>query len=192
MIFTLLIQDAISFATKVHELDTKTKRKGKDIPYITHPLAVGLILARVSSEDNIIAAGILHDTIEDCEPYGSVTKKLLAQQFNPDVARMVNDVTEQDKSLPWLERKLQALEHIKHMNKDSLLVKSADVLHNLSELNEDLTKDGAAVFEKFNASKADTLTRYDKLIPEIAKAWAKNPLLDDLHEQAKKLVELTS
>jgi len=45
---------------------------------------------------------------------------------------MVNDVTEQDKGLPWVDRKMAAFNHINDMKKDSLLVKSADVLHNLS------------------------------------------------------------
>src|SRR3989344_1465579 len=169
MIYTLLIQKAVSFATKVHELDIKKKRKGKDIPYITHPITVGLILTRVTKDENIIAAGILHDTIEDCEPYGSVTKEMLAREFNSKVATMVDDVTEQDKTLPWMERKMAALEHIKTMPHDSVLVKSADVLHNLSELNDDLVKNGQSVFEKFNASKEDILRRYERLIPEIKK-----------------------
>ena len=180
MIYTLLIQKAVSFATKVHELDIKKKRKGKDIPYITHPITVGLILTRVTKDENIIAAGILHDTIEDCEPYGSVTKEMLAREFNSKVATMVDDVTEQDKTLPWMERKMAALEHIKTMPHDSVLVKSADVLHNLSELNDDLVKNGQSVFEKFNASKEDTLLRYQRLIPEIKNTWSENPLLEDL------------
>lgn len=180
MIYTPLIHKAVALAIKVHELDVKKKRKGTDIPYITHPLVVGMILAMVTKDEKIIAAGILHDTIEDCEPYGSITREMLAKEFNSDVARMVDDVTEQDKTLPWMERKMAALEHIKNMPHDSLLVKSADVLHNLSELNDDLDKHGLSVFEKFNASKEDTLLRYERLIPEIRNAWRESPLLADL------------
>src|SRR3989338_8965246 len=98
MIYTPLIQKAISFAIEIHK---SKKRKGKDIPYITHPLSVAMILARVSKDENVIVAGILHDTIEDCVPYGSVTKKVIEKEFNREVARMVDDVTEKDKTLPW-------------------------------------------------------------------------------------------
>jgi len=49
------------------------------------------------------------------------------------VAKMVEDVTEKDKSKPWFERKMEALKHVKVMDNDSLLLKSADILHNLSE-----------------------------------------------------------
>jgi len=81
MVYTKIIQKAITFAIKIHELDIKKRRKGTEIPYVTHPLTVGLTLARVTSDENIIAAGLLHDTIEDCEPYGSMTKELLARNL---------------------------------------------------------------------------------------------------------------
>jgi len=179
MTLTALIHKSITFATKVHRTQ---KRKGKEIPYITHPLTVALILSRVTDDENVICAGILHDTIEDCEPYGSVTKELLEKEFNGEIAQMVDDVTEQNKTLPWKERKMKALSHIKDMDHDSLLVKSADVLHNLVDLLEDVKIDGDKVFSKFNASKADTIKRYSKLIPEIRKVWNANPLMDDLED----------
>jgi (p)ppGpp synthase/HD superfamily hydrolase len=187
MIFTPLIQKAITFATTVHAGQT---RKGKKTPYITHPLSVALILSRVSHNQNIITAGILHDTIEDCEPEGSVTKEIIEKEFNPSIARMVSDVTEEDKSLPWLERKMAALKHLKKMQPDSQLVKSADVLHNLTDLVEDLKKDGDKIWERFNATKEDTLMRYDAIIPEIKRVWPKNPLIQDLlsaHQTLKRI-----
>jgi len=130
-----LLNEAVNFAASVHRTQ---KRKGSDVPYITHPLAVSLILSRVSKDDNVIIAGILHDTIEDCEPYGSITKNLIEKKFNPEIAAIVDDLTEQDKTLPWAIRKLAAFTHIKSMSHESLLVKSADVLHNLLSLNDDI------------------------------------------------------
>lgn len=183
------IAKAIEFATDIHMTQ---KRKGTDVPYITHPLAVSKLLSIVTNDENIIIAGILHDTLEDCVPYGSVTKETLAREFNTDVARMVDDVTEQDKTLPWADRKLAAFKHIQAMPHDSLLVKSADVLHNLSSLNEDLEKDGEKVFGKFNASKADTVERYKKLIPEFRKSWDGNPLMKDLEYELERLLSLSA
>ncbi len=191
MIYTTFIHKAIQFAIQTHELDVKQRRKGTDVPYVTHPLAVGIILSRVTDDENIIAAGILHDTIEDCEPYGTITKEMIKQTFNSEVARMVDDVTEQDKALPWMERKLSAFEHIKHMTHGSLLVKSADVLHNLTELNDDIATNGTSVFSKFNASQEDTIQRYQKLIPEIQNTWIENPLCDDLHIALETLIKVT-
>lgn len=172
------ILKAINFATRVHKGQI---RKGKpDVPYITHPLAVGLILSKIGADEDTIVAGILHDTIEDCESYGSITKEIIEHEFGREVAEMVNDVTEQDKTLSWAERKQKALEHIPHMNHGSLLVKSADQLHNITDKIEDYKKEGVEMFKKFNASKEKQLERYKKLIPAIEKSWPDNPLLPDL------------
>lgn len=181
------IAKAIEFATSVHKTQ---KRKGKDVPYITHPLAVSKLLSSVTDDENIITAGILHDTIEDCTPYGSMTKETLAREFNADVARMVNDVTEQDKTLPWAIRKAAALAHIPHMQHDALLVKTADVLQNLSDLIADIRTDGIEVFKKFNASKEDTIARYKKLEETFSRVWPENPLLSDLRHVMKEFLWL--
>src|SRR3989344_98403 len=71
------IRDALRFALETHEIHQKQKRKGKDVPYITHPLTVGLILARAGAWPHIIAGGILHDTIEDSVPEHKVTYEIL-------------------------------------------------------------------------------------------------------------------
>lgn len=181
MVYTPKIQKAISTAITAHQ---GQKRKGKEIPYIIHPLSVGLILAKTGASEDIIVAGILHDTIEDTE----LTKEDLETEFGIDVSNIVNDVTEQDKSLPWEERKRLALEHIKHMQKDSILVKSADVLHNMIDQISDYEKEGDKMFLRFNAPKEKQLLRYTKLIHEIKEAWSENPLLVDLETSMKTLI----
>src|SRR4051812_838752 len=108
---------AISFATIAH---TGQTRKGKPhVPYITHPLSVGILLAQSGAKEDVIIAGILHDTIEDTD----ITYDQLEKVFGKVVAEMVNDVTEQDRTLPWAERKRLALEHVALMKKGSLQVK---------------------------------------------------------------------
>src|ERR1700686_3915962 len=128
MIFTPKIRKAIAFSVMTHEvLYPKQKRKGKDIPYITHPLTVGLILARANAGEDVIVAGILHDTIEDSIDKKKVTRGMLVERFSKNVADLVDSVTEQRKDLEWEPRKHEALEHIKIFSRDSLLVKSADI-----------------------------------------------------------------
>ncbi len=133
MIYTKKIQKAIRFAIKTHEGFQKQKRRGKDIPYIVHPLTAGLILSLAGGSEDLIIAGILHDTIEDSVVEKKVTKELLTEKFNDNVAQLVDSVTEQDKSLPWEERKNAATEHIRTFSNDSVLLKSADVIANTSE-----------------------------------------------------------
>lgn len=186
MFYTPKIQKAIRFATKVH---INQKRKGKEDPYIIHPLSVGLILSRAGADEDIVVAGILHDTIEDSDPYGSITFQTIEKEFGANIARMVNDVTEQDKNLSWAERKKAALEHMKEMEQDSLLLKSADVLHNFSDLLQDIEEKGDVAYEKFSGSKEEVNKRFQDLLSEFERLCPANPLLPEIAEKVNKITE---
>ena len=108
MIYTSKIKKAIKFATKTHEVYQKQKRKGKDIAYITHPLTVGIILSQAKASEDVIVAGILHDTIEDSTDEKKVTIEMIEERFGKETSNLVLSVTETDKSLSWEERKKQA------------------------------------------------------------------------------------
>lgn len=180
MIYTTLIKKAISFSTQVHEIDQKQKRKGKDIAYIVHPLSVGLILSLAGASEEIIVAGILHDTLEDSITKKKITKKMLAKEFNKEIADLVVSVTEENKQLPWDVRKQEALEHIKSFSHGSLLIKSADILNNASELLEDYEKNGETVFDRFNTQKEKIIKNLIRAINAILTRWKENPLAKDL------------
>lgn len=153
MKYTLKMQKAIRYAIKVHEEDEKQKRKGKDIPYITHPLTVGIILAAAGASEDVVIAGLLHDTLEDSRKENKITKEMLREEFGQNVSDLVLSVTEQNKALSWKERKAIALEHIKVFSNDSILLKSADTISNLTETFFDYEKDGEIIFSKFNSDK---------------------------------------
>jgi len=167
-------REAIRFAIKTHEVYQKQKRKGKDIPYITHPLSVGLVLAMARANNYVIVAGILHDTIEDSISEKKVTKQMLEDRFGSHVAQIVDEVSEQDKSKPWFERKLEAIAHIKTMSLNALWVKTADTICNLSELVDDFNKDGADIFSRFNApTPTDFLTMNQQVVHALIERWKK-------------------
>lgn len=184
---TWKIQKAIKFAIKTHEVYEKQKRKGKDIAYITHPLTVGILLATVNASENVIVAGILHDTVEDSKDEKKVTPKMITERFGKEVSKLVMSVTEQNKKLSWEVRKKEALKHIKKFSYESLLLKSADILSNDTELVEDYKKDGEQIFERFKASKEDKLKSELKAITAILTRWKQNPLGDDLKYLAGEL-----
>lgn len=181
MIYTEKIQHAIRFAIKTHEVYQKQKRKGKDVPYIVHPLTVGLILASAGANEDLIIAGILHDTIEDSIDEKKVTKEMIVDRFGENVYKLVLSVTEQNKKLSWEERKAEALEHIKTFSNDSLLLKSADIVANVSEIIDDYKKVGDEMFKRFNAPKEKILKTQIDAMEAIIGRWKENPLFDDLN-----------
>jgi len=190
MNYTSKIQKAIKFATKTHDLYQKQMRKGKNIAYITHPLTVGIILALVDSPEEVIVAGILHDTIEDSIAAKKVTVEMLTERFGSQVADLVLSVTEADKSLSWDERKQAALEHMKNYSQESLLIKSADIISNMSETLDDYLRYGEEVFARFNAPKEKVINHQLKMINAIVNLWPENPLAPDLSRLADGLKSL--
>ncbi len=190
-VLTDAMRRAIAFSIEVHELDGRQKRKGKDVPYITHPLIVGTILARVGAREAVVIAGILHDTVEDSIPEKKVTPEMLAERFGDEVARLVMDVTEKDKSLPWEDRKIAARADIQDFSHDALLVKSADVISNVSELADDYDSDGAQVLDRFDVSGDRVAGNYLNVIRTLLARWPENPLAGDLHVLADRLSGLS-
>jgi Guanosine polyphosphate pyrophosphohydrolases/synthetases len=93
----LEIQRAIIFATMKHR---EQKRKGTDIPYIVHPMECMQILSACGCPDNVIIAGILHDTLEDTD----TTPQEILENFGKDVLEIVQNESE-DKSKTWKEKK---------------------------------------------------------------------------------------
>lgn len=190
MIFTSRIQKAIKFSIKTHEIYQQQKRKGKNIPYIVHPISVALILARASASEDVVIAGLLHDTIEDSITEKKVTREMINDRFGEYVTKLVESVTEKDKSLSWEIRKQQAIDHVDHFSYDSLLLKSADVINNDTELLVDYEKEGDSIFERFNAPKEKFLKYKLNLIEKILSKWFENPLREDLKEIYTRLKQI--
>jgi GTP pyrophosphokinase len=80
-----LLTHAFEYASKNHSL--QVRRSGE--PYILHPLAVATILTELQMNDNVLAAALLHDVIEDC----GVTVEDLTTEFGPEIAQLVDGVT---------------------------------------------------------------------------------------------------
>ena len=187
MVYTLKINNAIKFAIKTHEIYQKQARKGKNVAYITHPLTVGIILAKAGATEDVIVAGILHDTIEDSVLEKKVTPAMLTERFGDNVSQLVWSVTEHDRRLPWDERKSQALAEINKSSGDSLLIKSADILSNMLELLDDHARYGDPVFERFSVPKEKTVKHQLAATQALINCWPENPLLEDLLSLEKSL-----
>lgn len=161
--FSAPIEHAIRTATQAHQGQT---RKGTDLPYITHPLHVALILARTGADEVTIQSAVLHDVVEDCEGW---TLERLEQEFGADVCETVAQLTE-EKGASWQERKQAAIDHVPHMTERALQVKAADKLHNLSCLLADVRAADSPddVFQHFTSTAEATLQMARGLVEALA------------------------
>lgn len=127
-----LVEKAYHFAEEAH---AGQKRKSGE-PYFIHPRTVAGILADLMLDAPTIAAGLLHDTVEDCE---NVTLEVIEKEFGQEVALLVDGVTKL-KRLDFTSRVEQQAESIRKMilamSKDIrvVLIKLADRLHNMRTL----------------------------------------------------------
>ena len=119
---------AISFAAHKHRFQ---RRKDSDkTPYINHPVNVALTLADAGETDQaLLLAAILHDTIEDTE----TTADELEKNFGSEVLGIVLEVTD-DKNLPKEERKRLQVVNASHKSDKAKKLKLSDKINNISDI----------------------------------------------------------
>ena len=124
-----LILKAAHFAAHKHR--NKRRKDEEKTPYINHPIAVAKIISEIGNieDPEILAAALLHDTIEDTE----TTVEELIDHFGKRVCNLVQEVTD-DKTLPKLERKQRQIDHAKEISKDAALIKLGDKISNVTDI----------------------------------------------------------
>ena len=142
------IENAVLFATKAH---AGQLRKGSEKPYILHPMEAMAIVTKYTDDEDVIAAAVLHDTVEDT----TVTLERLEKEFGPRVAALVASVTEdKKKDLPaestWLERKQEAILHLETASHETKLLCLADKYANLRDMYDDIEDFGSEYWQLFN------------------------------------------
>jgi (p)ppGpp synthase/HD superfamily hydrolase len=157
---TLRYDEALTFAHMLHRNQT---RKGTNIPYISHLLAVSaLVTEHGGSEDQAIAA-LLHDGPED--QGGEATLERIREMFGDDVAAIVSDCTDSwvEPKPPWRARKEAYLAKLGSKPKASLLVSLADKTHNAEAILFDYRDIGDVLWGRFNGGKEGTHWYYQSL-----------------------------
>lgn len=169
--------EALRWATELHR---EQARKGTQIPYISHPLAVSsLVLENGGTEDQAIAA-LLHDVVEDC---GGA--KLLADirgKFGDTVKRIVDSCSDSFEAGPkrdWRDRKESYIKHLDNCDPEALLVVAADKLHNLMSIERDLDRVGDQVWKRFNAGVPELAWYYDAVI-RVLRDRLNEPIVNDI------------
>lgn len=143
-----LLDDAICFAVKAH---AGTMRKGSGVPYIMHPLEALAIAAGLTEDEEILAAAVLHDTLEDTE----VSSGQILERFGSRVLEIVQEETEDKRrDMPaedsWRIRKEEALKKMETATDAGFIVAIADKLSNMRAMQRDYEALGEALWQKFN------------------------------------------
>ena len=139
---------AIVFAVKAHH---NTERRGKGFPYIIHPLEAVEIVATMTTDQALLAAAALHDTIEDTD----VTVEQIRAQFGDRIAELVHSesdrftegVSEEDS---WHDRKQAAIDRLAAASHEAKIVALGDKLSNMRAIWRDYQVKGDALWSIFH------------------------------------------
>ncbi len=154
-------QEALAFACRLH---ARQLRKGTQVPYVSHLLAVSsLVLENGGDEDGAIAA-LLHDAVED--QGGRPTLEEIRGRFGTRVAAIVEGCTDADTvpKPPWRERKERYIAHLREAPLDVQRVSAADKLHNARAILRDLRRTPEAVWPRFSGGRDGVLWYYRTLV----------------------------
>jgi (p)ppGpp synthase/HD superfamily hydrolase len=157
----LILYQAIHTALKAH--DGQIRKLDLDL-YAAHPIEVGMILSKYGFSDEVICAGILHDTLEDT----ALTYDDLSVAFGKQIADLVDDCTEQDKTLDWRTRKEYYLAHLDKVSNDVRFIVCVDKLTNLKSIHRHLTAMGDSLWDKFNAGFEQQSWYYQAILKRLA------------------------
>jgi len=156
-----LTDEALRYAAEAHSGQT---RKGHETPYVVHPVAVGRELERYGADDALVAAGFLHDTVEDTD----TTLDDIEDAFGPEVADLVDGASEHDKSAPWEERKEHTHTYLREEAAyDTVLVSCADKLDNIRSMRKEYETIGKDLWDRFERGAEDQQWYYEGIVDAI-------------------------
>ena len=154
-----LIKKALYFAAEKHD---GQYRKGVRVPYIVHPVQVAFGVGEYTGNEQIIAAALLHDVLEDC---ADVTLPLLQKEFGDHVAQLVSEVSlvENEKYKTWKEKKDAYLEKIKRASGDALLIVALDKMTNFPAYFDALQAKNMKTVAEFGGTPCDYVWYYTEI-----------------------------
>ena len=144
-----LVSEAIAFAVKAHD---GMRRKKSSAPYILHPMEAAVIVGSMTDDQNLIAAAVLHDVVEDA----GITIEEIEKRFGKRVRELVQSETEDKRDhLPpaetWRIRKAESLAVLKSTEDlGVLMVWLGDKLANMRSIYRDWKLEGDAIWQRFN------------------------------------------
>lgn len=161
-----LLDKAIIFAVKAHK---NTERRGKGFPYIVHPMEALGIVATMTNDQEVLAAAVLHDTVEDTD----ITLDDIEKEFGKRVRDIVSTETDRKDgefaTMSWLDRKKYALNVIRNASKECKMVALGDKLSNIRAMLYDYQIVGEGLWSRFHDNnKANHAWRYHALVDALS------------------------
>lgn len=178
MIISGKITEAIEICCEMHK---DQHRKASSIPFASHPVSVGFILLSAGFSEEIVIAGILHDTLEDTK----YSEKELRDTFGDKVHSLVVGVTEKQNISSWDKKKNAYLENLKNMSNEVKAVSAADLLDNTRSMLRFLERN-IDIWKSFSVPPIQ-IVNYKKERLKIIKEGGENEITKDIELKIQAL-----
>ena len=183
-----LFEDALQFAIQAHRGMTR-KRVGT--PYILHPMEVAVICGSITRDPEVLAAALLHDTVEDA---GVAPQKIL-EAFGPRVAELV--AVETEPSFPnlsqqdsWRLRKEASLEMLRRsQDPGASILWLGDKLSNLRSFHGDWLKVGDRVWEGLHQTDRAQQSWYYRSVRDLTRSLETSPAWREFNHYVEAMFE---
>ena len=159
--YSYKVEQAIRAAAILHQ--DQLRMGTLPLPYISHLMAVVLILSDYTDDEDTIVAAFLHDTLEDTD----YTLDELREDFGGPVSDIVLSLTEPkvmgERKLSWIDRKREYNKQLKVASDKALMIAAADKSHNFRTVVEEYSDDHKRFLEDFGPQTADRMEIYQTL-----------------------------
>lgn len=171
-----LLRAAYEKASAAHAGQIRNGSGG--MPYIEHPAAVATRLENHGYGDDVLAAALLHDVVEDSE----TTVDDLRGEFGDRVAELVAALSDDESIEDYRERKNEHRARVRRFDGDAFAIYGADKLTNSSTLREALDRDGDSVRDEFRVPLELKLEVWTEDVAMLRREAPELPFLDELEE----------
>ena len=161
---------AFAFAQERHAGQT---RDSDAAPFILHPLEVAVLLRNRGYEDDVVAAGLLHDVVED----SGATADEIAERFGPRIGALVAACTDDPSIEPYAERKAALRAAVAGAGADAQAIYAADKVAKVRELRAELARDPGRADDPRTAAR---LAHYDASLAMLDREAPDQPLVRQL------------
>ena len=170
-----LIEKAIRIIVTAH---ANQKRKNDGSPYVVHPLMVAIKLMKYNFSDEVIAAALVHDILEDTD----ISEQELRDNLGNGVVDLVKMVTN-DNFLSWEDKKNKYIETVRNGSEEAKAISIADKIHNAENFLFTYNQIGSEIWKKFSRGKEKKMW-FEEEILKCLKTWS-HPMINEY----EKLVE---
>ncbi|HHX32911.1 MAG TPA: bifunctional (p)ppGpp synthetase/guanosine-3',5'-bis(diphosphate) 3'-pyrophosphohydrolase [Mollicutes bacterium] len=164
---------ALIFAIRAHEGAYRKDDENK--PFVIHPLIAGEILKKAGFDEAVVAAGYLHDVVEDTD----YTIEDISRLFGGDVASLVMTATVKNSGLSWKEEKKQKIQNCLGLPVRNKAVIAADKIANLEEILAFSLKNGKVDFSNYGGDYNDQKWYYESVLENL-EIDCDDPMLNNL------------